>query len=115
VAKPISTRYITPYFETAKCLSHPDPDWFFNYGSNRRREEIAPEQKAYCQDCPVLRQCYEYALHVDVRGVWGGTTYTERRQARKELGIVVEIFDTAQRDTFGSWDRPKEERGDEVA
>jgi WhiB family redox-sensing transcriptional regulator len=111
VAKPISTRYITPYFETAKCLDHPDPDWFFNYGSNRNREEHAPEQKAYCQDCPVLRQCYEYALYVDVRGVWGGTTYTERKRARKELGIVPEIFETAQRDAFTSWNR----RGDEVA
>lgn len=44
--------------------------------------------KAICADCPSKEPCLEYALHVNVIGVWGGTTEPQRRSIRKERGII---------------------------
>lgn len=44
-----------------------------------RGENVAPA-KAICRDCPVQRQCLEYALaHNEREGVWGGLAPKERR------------------------------------
>lgn len=34
--------------------------------------------KTYCSDCPVKRDCLNYALLYDEAGIWGGTTETDR-------------------------------------
>ena len=40
-------------------------------------------QKAVCCECPVQRDCLEYALaRPELVGCWGGTTDRERRQLR---------------------------------
>lgn len=41
--------------------------------------------KAVCAGCPVLAECRDYALAApdQLVGVWGGTTYGERRQIRR--------------------------------
>ena len=62
----------TPFFETAKCNNHPDPDWFFDIEAGH-----GVKQKKFCADCPVLNECLDYALNVKVLGVWGGTTPEE--------------------------------------
>jgi WhiB family redox-sensing transcriptional regulator len=43
--------------------------------------------KALCGPCPMRSACLEYALAHDVRGIWGGTGYQERRIMRAEMGI----------------------------
>jgi WhiB family redox-sensing transcriptional regulator len=43
----------------------------------RAREAVA---KGICADCPVRRECLEYALRVrEPFGIWGGLNETERR------------------------------------
>jgi WhiB family redox-sensing transcriptional regulator len=43
----------------------------------RARESAA---KRICADCPVRRECLEYALRVrEPIGIWGGLNETERR------------------------------------
>jgi len=43
----------------------------------RERESAA---KRICADCPVQRECLEYALRVrEPFGIWGGLNETERR------------------------------------
>ena len=43
----------------------------------RLRESAA---KRICADCPVQRECLEYALRVrEPFGIWGGLNETERR------------------------------------
>jgi len=88
--------YPAPIWGSAKCLYHPDPDWFFdNIEVNNARE-----QKRFCSDCPVKQQCLEYALKVNVRGIWGGTTPKERNAIRKELNITPHIFSFTMLDSY---------------
>jgi WhiB family redox-sensing transcriptional regulator len=49
-------------------------------------ESVAPARRI-CARCPVAEPCLNYALTnmtsaTDVGGVYGGTTYTQRRQLR---------------------------------
>jgi WhiB family transcriptional regulator, redox-sensing transcriptional regulator len=45
---------------------------------DRRARESAA--KRICADCPVRRECLEYALRVrEPFGIWGGLNETERR------------------------------------
>jgi len=82
---------LMPVFEGAKCKDIDNPDWFFDdVLKNRYGVEYAPEQVKFCSDCPVKLKCLDYALRVDVRGVWGGTTHYERKKMRRQLGIVAE-------------------------
>lgn len=55
----------------------------------------SPKQaKRICAACSVTTQCLEYALNLApiasdrVRGVWGGTTFEERKQLRHGLREV---------------------------
>ncbi len=44
----------------------------------RRREARAKE---ICEQCPVLRQCRDYALNIgEQHGIWGGLTARERKE-----------------------------------
>jgi len=49
----------------------------------RKQERAAREARAkeICSDCPVVRDCLDYALSIrEPHGVWGGLTEAERRQ-----------------------------------
>lgn len=96
----------TPYFESAKCNDHPDPDWFFNIEANH-----GVDQKVFCSDCPMIQKCLDYALHVSVAGVWGGTTPDERKYLRKRYNITPSMLNFTQWDTYGDrlneWKRKK--------
>lgn len=43
--------------------------------------------KKMCADCPVVKACLTYALHVEVDGVWAGTGVNQRQNLRRDLGI----------------------------
>jgi WhiB family redox-sensing transcriptional regulator len=96
---------LTPYFETAKCSTSIDPDWFFNY----ERPE-GKERKSYCNDCPVIAECLNYALNVKVMGIWGGTTLEERNEIRKIKNITPAMLEFGQPDTFGERFHPNARR-----
>ena len=42
-----------------------------------------------CRDCPFIVDCYNWALHHEEYGVWGGTTATERWQIRAKNKIKL--------------------------
>ncbi|MEU5595926.1 WhiB family transcriptional regulator [Streptomyces sp. NPDC020298] len=66
--------------ERASCLHVDDPDLFFPVGISGLAVVQVDEAKAVCGRCPVTEQCLDWALHVvQVEGVWGGTTESERR------------------------------------
>lgn len=44
--------------------------------------------KALCGSCSMREPCLEYALHVNVVGIWGGTTDVQRRRIRRERNII---------------------------
>lgn len=95
----------TPFFETAKCNNHPDPDWFFDIEAGH-----GVAQKKFCADCPVLNECLDYALNVKVVGVWGGTTLEERNQLRIKNNITPVMLTFGQPDTFGERFHPNARR-----
>jgi hypothetical protein len=43
--------------------------------------------KKMCANCPVVKACLEYALHVEVEGIWAGTGVVTRQKLRRDLGI----------------------------
>jgi WhiB family redox-sensing transcriptional regulator len=96
---------LTPYFETAKCSTSIDPDWFFNYEKPQGKE-----RKSYCNDCPVIAECLNYALNVKVMGIWGGTTFEERNEIRKIKNITPAMLEFGQPDTFGERFHPNARR-----
>jgi hypothetical protein len=53
----------------------------------------------------VFWQCYEYALNVKVDGFWAGTTETQRKALRKELGIEAQRIDEPYKESFESQSR----------
>jgi WhiB family redox-sensing transcriptional regulator len=42
-----------------------------------------------CKNCPVLEECFKYALTYNVKGIWAGTTEQQRRQIRVTNKIPV--------------------------
>jgi WhiB family redox-sensing transcriptional regulator len=59
-----------------------DPDLFFAPGALEHKMA-----KRVCRECPVRRQCLDYAMEAPVdHGVWGGLTERERRRARRRAG-----------------------------
>jgi len=59
-------------------VSFVPPLWGESKGQRRTRESTA---KRICADCPVSRECLDYALRVqEPFGIWGGLTEAERRQ-----------------------------------
>ena len=59
-----------------------DPELFFPM----KGESV--EARAVCKSCPIIDRCLDYALHVKVDGIWGGTTPDQRARIRRKRGIV---------------------------
>jgi len=68
-------------WQDAALCAEVDPDLFFPEKGESIR---APKQ--VCAACPVRAQCLEYALEHEVGrwGVWGGTTWAERRTLQQQ-------------------------------
>lgn len=75
-----------PVDGTQPCARQTDPDHLFFPARDESRWAVA-EAKALCARCAFRRPCLRYALTHDVHGVWGGTTYPERRDLRHRHGI----------------------------
>jgi WhiB family redox-sensing transcriptional regulator len=66
----------------ARCRGG-DPEMFFHPRDERttaraKRIKIA---KAFCEPCPVKKECLEHALSVrEPYGIWGGMSEEERKQ-----------------------------------
>ena len=63
-----------------------DPNVFFGAKGSNSDAELA---KSYCHGCPVKDECLEYAIEdASLHGVWGGCTFQERKDIRRQRGIV---------------------------
>jgi len=68
--------------DLARCATtKADPDIFFmddkdesNY--NAIKTEMA---RSICHQCPIQKQCLQFAIKEEMEGVWGGTTTKERK------------------------------------
>ena len=74
---------ISQFDGTQPCATT-DPEAFFpdTQGTN-----VGAKAKRICFDCKYREPCLEYALTVNVEGIWGGTTHTERLRIRRTRGM----------------------------
>lgn len=83
-------RMITVTDEAACRQPGVDPEFFFTDCNTPQQIKRAT---SICNGadgkpaCPFLEPCLAYALAVNVQGVWGGTTVTQRRDIRRARGI----------------------------
>lgn len=86
--------YAYPRFSaTPNCVGVPT-EFFFTEGSAGKYPNL-PYLQAICGSCPVLNECLDYALHVQVQGWWGNTSEKQRDRMRVKLGITAEtMYDT---------------------
>lgn len=68
----------------AICRGKP---YFFPRDHKRRPADLdaLDKARALCRECPVRRECLEYALVNNLRyGIWGGYTHRERLKILRE-------------------------------
>jgi hypothetical protein len=55
-----------------------------------------------CDSCPVNTACYNYGIHKEIYGMYGGLTRSERKAVRVKLGIPEpqEIFLAADKKVY---------------
>lgn len=62
-----------PWPKLAICVGE-DPDTFFpSHG------ETGARARHICANCPISKDCREYAIQADEFGIWGGLDQEERR------------------------------------
>ncbi len=72
------------WYEKARCKGW-DPEIFYP-----DRGVPSASAKAVCRECPVQRDCLEYALSRDERfGIWGGLSERERRKMFRDRQISL--------------------------
>jgi len=76
--------------EKAACrgLIAPDYVWFPPRGRyvSTRAGAISPTQRLLdlCEGCPVRITCLDFAIAGNEPGIWGGTSFRQRRAIKKE-------------------------------
>lgn len=62
-----------------------DPELFFPVGTTGYALLQIARAKEVCHQCPVRRDCLQYALETNQdSGIWGGTSEEERRTLRRQ-------------------------------
>jgi len=76
--------------EFADCRGLPLSIFYPNAGSGKSLDLAIARAKAICNDCPVERECGEYAIINENFGIWGGLSEEERHDIRRRqrLGRV---------------------------
>lgn len=73
-------------FENPLC-SEVDTELFFpEIGAN----DQAFNAKKICNRCPHITECFEWALHNERFGIWGGASERDRRKLRAKLNIKLQ-------------------------
>jgi WhiB family redox-sensing transcriptional regulator len=82
----------TEWMERGACTSV-WPELFFPLSPNDKDQINLARQ--VCQECPVLNECYIYAMNVNVYGIWAGTTSEQRKLSRGKIKLVpIQIEET---------------------
>lgn len=75
---------VVHWSERAACRDDPDPDDWHPVGNGGTTGAGADRAKGICNgDCPVRRECLDYALaRRGIHGIWGGLDDEQRRKLR---------------------------------
>ena len=70
-----------PYFDGTQPCAETDPEIYFpEKGCNGSEVRLAIN---ICKRCEFQAPCLEYALQEPQEGIWGGTTYQQRKRLRR--------------------------------
>lgn len=71
-----------------------DPQLFYPSADNSGR--VRKEAREACRDCPVINQCYDYALRNEVYGYWAGLDERDRKRRQLAAGVTPRkwLYDT---------------------
>ena len=62
------------------CEKYPHLFYPEDYPDPEQRAVAAKAAKTLCHSCPIIEQCFEYALETNQEfGIWGGTSPAERK------------------------------------
>ena len=75
-----------PEFDGSEVCAQVDPEIWFPTATN----QTGAMAKKFCLSCPWLTKCRDYAVQVDVVGIWGATNEKERSRIRKKNKMKVE-------------------------
>lgn len=80
-------RWPGTWTDHAICKGH--LDLFFP--EQNQHQSSTPRALAFCNRCPVVDQCRDFALHNGERfGIWGAMTVGQLRSERNRLGIELQ-------------------------
>jgi WhiB family redox-sensing transcriptional regulator len=77
-----------PSFTGSEPCAQVGADLFFTPDNSVVYRDVR-QVKALCEQCPMQEPCLEYALHVNVVGIWGGTTEQQRKAIRRQRNIIA--------------------------
>jgi len=61
------------------CEKYPHLFYPDDFPDPQQRQLASKAAKALCHSCPIIEQCFEYALETQQDyGIWGGTSPSER-------------------------------------
>lgn len=63
-----------------------DTDAYFPGVAYSRENHVA---KKICTTCPHLDECFQWGIHHEEHGIWGGLTPNERRDYRRQRNIII--------------------------
>lgn len=78
----------TDWKREAACRDHPNADIFFTEPSAGASRNVLLDYRdalELCASCPVRDDCLDYALRLDLEGIWGGLTTSARRTIKRRL------------------------------
>lgn len=80
----------TPHWESGACrravaLKLATTEDFFTDDKTSEVPEIAGR---WCRHCPIQVECLAYALAHDEEGVWGNTTFAQRKKLKRGITRV---------------------------
>jgi WhiB family transcriptional regulator, redox-sensing transcriptional regulator len=82
---PATARVDFEWVALAACHGQPTV-WWFPATEDVPGASETPDTKqarAICRTCPVMKECRDHAVTHNERGIWGGTTGSERRALRR--------------------------------
>jgi WhiB family redox-sensing transcriptional regulator len=75
-------------WRSAGACATADPDLFFPISTHAAGARQAERALRVCADCPVRRQCLEFAMRTSEKeGIWGGTTPEERVRLLRRAAV----------------------------
>lgn len=95
---------VLPSFKGARCSEVGSNIWYYpddddplgrkawHVGKHGRDTTIQTTYDALagvCAHCPALLSCFNYAVHHEQWGFWGGTSRPQRMRMRETLGITL--------------------------